>query len=203
MASKFDIANQGLVLVGANTITSFSENTTESKVANQLYDTVKNNLLTRCRWRFASKQVQISYDSTAPLARWESKHSVPFDALIIHTLSVGDNIIQYDRYGDYVFNDANSTDTVIADYTFSPAETELPDYFIQCLVFELASLFAGAIARNDTLSELYNKRAATQLALAKNIDSQAQTTKRVDVNRFRDRRNRTSLSGVSAVVSES
>ena len=64
-------------------------------------------------------------------------------------------------------------------------------------------MFAGAIARNDTLSELYNKRALTQLALAKNIDSQAQTTRRVDVNRFRDRRNRTAISGVTAVVSES
>lgn len=203
MASKFDICNQALVLVGANTITSFSENTTESKVANQLYETVLNNLLTRCRWRFASKQIQISYDATAPLGRWESKHAVPADALIIHTVTVSDSIIKFDRYGDYIYSDANSTDTVIADYTFSPNESDLPDYFIQCLVFELASLFAGAIARNDTLSELYNKRALTQLALAKNIDSQAQTTRRVDVNRFRDRRNRTAISGVTAVVSES
>ena len=202
MASKFDIANQGLVLVGANTITSFSENTTESKVASQLYETTLNTLLTRCRWRFATKQVQLSYDSTAPLGRWNSKHTLPADALIIHTISVSDNIIQYDRYNTYIYSDADATDTVIADYTSSVTESELPEYFIQSLVFELASLFAGAIARNDTLSELYNKRAATQLALAKNIDSQAQTTKRVDVNRFRDRRNRTSLSGVSAVVSD-
>jgi hypothetical protein len=34
--TKFDICNKALVLVGANTITSFTQNTTESKVANQL-----------------------------------------------------------------------------------------------------------------------------------------------------------------------
>ncbi|MEK9693259.1 MAG: hypothetical protein VW235_10045 [Rhodospirillaceae bacterium] len=199
MASKFDICNQALVLVGANTITSFSQNTTESKVANQLYENTLNTLLTRCRWRFASKQIQLSYDSTAPLGRWNSKHSVPADALIINTVTVDDNIIQYDRYNDYIFSDADSTDTVIADYTYSPSETNLPAYFIQSLVFELASLFAGAIARNDNLSNLYNQRAIAQLAIARNIDSQAQTTRRVDVNRFRDRRNRTAISNVNAV----
>ena len=31
--SKFDICNKAMVLVGANTISSFTENTTESKVA--------------------------------------------------------------------------------------------------------------------------------------------------------------------------
>ena len=52
--SKFDICNKALVLVGANTITSFNESTTESKVANNLYESTLENLLTRCRWRFAS-----------------------------------------------------------------------------------------------------------------------------------------------------
>ena len=200
MASKFDICNQALVLVGANTITSFSENTTESKVASQLYETTLNTLLTRCRWRFATKQVQLSYDSTAPLGRWNSKHTLPADALIIHTISVSDNIIQYDRYNTYIYSDADATDTVIADYTSSVTESELPEYFIQSLVFELASLFAGAIARNDNLSELYNRRAITSLAIARNVDSQAQTTRRVDVNRFRDRRNRGSIGNINAVV---
>jgi len=200
MASKFDICNQALVLVGANTITSFSENTTESKVASQLYETTLNTLLTRCRWRFATKQVQLSYDSTAPLGRWNSKHTLPADALVIHTISVSDNIIQYDRYNTYIYSDADATDTVIADYTSSVTESELPEYFIQSLVFELASLFAGAIARNDNLSELYNRRAITSLAIARNVDSQAQTTRRVDVNRFRDRRNRGAIGNINAVV---
>ena len=58
--SKFDICNKAMVLVGANTITSFNQSTTESKVANNLYESTLENLLTRCRWRFASKQKQLS-----------------------------------------------------------------------------------------------------------------------------------------------
>jgi len=66
------------------------------------------------------------------------------------------------------------------------------------MVFELASLFAGSIARNDSLSQLYQQRAIAQIAIAKSTDSQAQTTKRMDVNRIRNRRNRTSLTNLNA-----
>ena len=196
--SKFDICNKALVLVGANTISSFTQNTTESKVANQLYESTLENLLTRCRWRFASKQAQLSKNSSNPDARYDSSYALPSDAHIIHTVTVGDDIIKYDRYGQNLFTNTTSSDTVIADYTFQPSESIFPPYFKQTLVFELASLFAGAIARNDQLSELYHKRSIAQLAIAKATDGQAQTTRRLNVDRFRNVRNRTALNDITA-----
>ena len=194
--SKFDICNKAMVLVGANTISSFTQNTTESKVASQLYEATLENLITRCRWRFASKQSQLSKNTTNPDARYESSYALPNDALVIHTVTVGDDVIKYDRYGQNLFTDTTSSDIVIADYTFQPSESDFPPYFKQTLVFELASLFAGAIARNDQLSELYHKRGIAQLAIAKGLDAQAQTTRRMEVERFRNTRNHTALSGI-------
>ena len=187
--SKFDICNQALVLVSANTITSFNDNNTESKVANQLYESTLKNLLTRCRWRFATKQQQLSRDTTAPTARYDAKYPLPADALVINTVTISDNVITYDRYENEIYCDATSTDIVVADYTFRPNEADFPPYFTSALVFELASLFAGAIARNDSLSQLYQSRAVVAMAQAKSQDSQAQTTRRVEVDRFRNRRN--------------
>lgn len=196
--SKFDICNQALVLVGANTITSFSQNTTESIVANQLYETTLEDLLTKCRWRFASKQIQLSKNTTNPDARYESSYALPSDAIIIHTITVSDQVIIYDRYGQNIFTNTTSSDTVIADYTFQPSESIFPPYFAKVLVFELASLFAGAIARNDQLANLYAQRAVAQLQQAKSIDSQAQTTRRANVDRFRNVRNRSALNDITA-----
>ena len=196
--SKFDICNQALVLVGANTITSFSQNTTESIVANQLYETTLEDLLTKCRWRFASKQIQLSKNTTNPDARYESSYALPSDAIIIHTVTVSNQVIIYDRYGQNIFTNTTSSDTVIADYTFQPSESIFPPYFAKVLVFELASLFAGAIARNDQLSNLYSARAVAQLQQAKAIDSQAQTTRRVQVDRFRNVRTRSALNDITA-----
>lgn len=194
--SKFDICSKALVLVGANTIASFTESTTESKVASQLYESTLENLLTRCRWRFASKQAQLSKNSADPTARYESSYALPSDAFIVHTVTVADDVIKYDRYGTNIFTNTSSTDTVIADYTFQPSESDFPPYFKQTLVFELASLFAGAIARNDQLSELYHKRAIAQMAIAKATDSQAQTSRGLELKRFRNIRNLTALSGI-------
>jgi hypothetical protein len=196
--SKFDICNKALVLVGANVISSFTQNSTESIVANQLYESTLEDLLTRCRWRFATKQVQLSKNTDNPDARYESSYALPSDAFMIHTVTVSDNVIIYDRYGQNIFTNTTSSDIVIADYTFQPSESIFPPYFKQALVFELASLFAGSIVRNDQLSIMYEARASRQLSVAKSIDAQAQTTKRVDVNRFRNTRNRTSSNNITA-----
>ena len=187
--SKFDICSRALVLVSANTITSFNDNNTESKVANQIYESTLKNLLTRCRWRFETKQQKLSRDTTAPTARYDAKYPLPADALVINTVTISDNVITYDRYENEIYCDATSTDIVVADYTFRPNEADFPPYFTSALVFELASLFAGAIARNDSLSQLYQSRAVVAMAQAKSQDSQAQTTRRVEVDRFRNRRN--------------
>ena len=187
--SKFDICSRALVLVGANTVASFTENTTESKVSGQLYESTLKNLLTKCRWRFAAKQQQLSRDTTEPTARFDAKYPLPADALIINTITISDNVIKYDRYENDIYCDATTSDIVVADYTFRPNEADFPPYFTSALVFELASLFAGAIARNDSLSQLYQNRAIVQMAQAKSQDSQAQTSRKVDTDRYRNRRN--------------
>ena len=199
--SKFDICSKALVLVGANTITSFSENTTESKVANQLYESTLENMLTRSRWRFASKQSQLSRHADAPTARWSAKYPVASGTLLMHTVTVNDNVIEFDRYEDNVLCDASTSDVVVADYTFQPSEANFPPYFKQALVFELASLFAGAIARNDGLSNLYQNRAIAKLAIARSQDSQAQTSRKIDTTRFRNRRNSGAMGTIKATVS--
>jgi hypothetical protein len=192
--SKFDICSKALV-------TSFSENTTESKVASQLYESTLENMLTRSRWRFASKQSQLSRHADAPTARWSAKYPVASGTLLMHTVTVNDNVIEFDRYEDNVLCDASASDVVVADYTFQPSEANFPPYFKQALVFELASLFAGAIARNDSLSQLYQNRAIAQLAIARAQDSQAQTNRKIDTSRFRSRRNSGAMGTIKATVS--
>ena len=203
MVSKIDICNQGLVLIGANTIASFTDNTTESKVANQLYETTLRSMLTKARWRFATKQAQLSKLATNPLDKWDSAYQIPNDAILIHTLTVSDNVIVFDRYNEELFTNTGTSDTVVCHYTYQPHEAEFPDYFTQALVFELASLFAGAIARNDNLSILYQKRAQQQLVLARSMESQTQTTRKLNTSLLIEVRNRGTADGIRAVVPSS
>ena len=203
MVSKIDICNQGLVLIGANLIASFTDNTVESKVANQLYETTLRSLLTKARWRFATKQAQLTKLSTDPLDKWDSAYQIPNDAILIHTVTVSDNVIVFDRYNEELYTNTSSSDVVVCHYTFQPHEKEFPDYFTQAVVFELASLFAGAIARNDQLSMLYQKRGQQQLVLARSMESQTQTTRKLNTSLLIEVRNRGTADGIRAVVPSS
>jgi len=203
MVSKIDICNQGLVLIGANTIASFTDNTVESKVSNQLYETTLRSMLTKARWRFATKQAQLAKLATDPLDKWDSAYQIPNDVILIHTVTVSDNVIVYDRYGEELFTNTGTNDTVVCHYTYQPHEQEFPDYFTQALVFELASLFAGAIARNDQLSVLYAQRAQRQLVVARSMESQTQTTRKLNTTLLIEVRNRGTANGIRAVVPSS
>ena len=58
--SAIDIVSRALVLIGAEPITSFTENTTEALVANNMYEDAVRTSLSSARWRFATQQAQLS-----------------------------------------------------------------------------------------------------------------------------------------------
>tara|TARA_R100001015_G_C4604904_1_gene159925 strand:- start:299 stop:922 length:624 start_codon:yes stop_codon:yes gene_type:complete len=203
--TKIDICARALVMIGANPITSFSDGTTESTVASNLYlDTVKN-MLSSYRWRFASKQGQLSRLTDVPDHKWDSAYQLPSDLVGLHGIFVNDMSIKFERYGDMVYNDATSTDKVFADYTFydetsSNPEQFFPPYFIFLLELSLASIFGYAVAQNNALSDSLELKAQRQLAIAKNLDAQQRTSSRLRVTRFANTRNSSGTSGIEGTV---
>ena len=203
--TKIDICARALVMIGANPITSFADGTTESTVASNLYlDTVKNTL-SSYRWRFASKQAQLSRLTDAPDHKWDAAYQLPSDLVGLHGVFVNDIPIKFERYGDMVYNDATSTDKVYIDYTFydesaTNPEEFFPPYFIFLLELSLASIFGYAVAQNNALSDSLEGKAQRQLAIAKNLDAQQRTSSRLRVTRFANTRNSTGASSIEGTV---
>jgi len=183
--SAIDIAARALTLVGANPITSFDDVSTEALIANNMYEDMARAALVNTRWRFATNQAQLNLLSDAPTGRYDRAYQLPSDMLMLHALTVNDNIIEYAIYGDKVFTDTSTSDAVIADYTFRADELGWPSYFTLAVEYQLASVFASSIARDDTLTKLMDQKADFLMAKARNLDSQQQTTARLVVNRFK------------------
>ena len=205
--TDIDICARALIMIGAEPITSFVDGTTESKVASNLYtDTIKN-LISNYRWRFASKQSQLSRLTDAPDAIWDSAYQLPADMLTLHTVLVNDRPIKYNRYGDMAYCNATSRDKVFADYTYydegltNPAIL-FPAYFIYTAELTLASLFAFSVAQNTELSVALENKAGRQLAISRNLDSQQNTTKKFTTSRFINNRNNKSSSQIEGIVEE-
>jgi len=182
--SSIDIASRALVLIGANPITSFDSSSTEALVASNLYEDTIRASLSMARWRFATEQAVLNQLSDTPTGRFDIAHQLPSDLLILHAVTVNDNRIEYTVYGDKVFSNSTSQDSLIADYTFRADEINFPSYFTLAVEYSLASMFATSIARDDGLMKIMEEKARILMAQARNLDSQQQTTRKHTTSRF-------------------
>lgn len=182
--TDIDICARALIMIGAQPITSFDDGTTEATVAANLYEDTVRDLLSRHRWRFATGQVQLSRLSDAPDARWDAAYQLPADMLVLHGVTISDDNIAYDRYQDMVYCNATAEDLVYADYTFRASEDLWPPYFTTGVQYQLASIFAYSVAAQEGLANMFEQRSLRHMTMARTIDSQSQTTRRLNVQRF-------------------
>ncbi len=182
--SDIDIASRALVLIGAEPITSFTAQTTEATVANAIYEDMVRTTLCSSRWRFATNQAELNLLTAVPTGRYDRAHQLPADLLMLHAVTVNDAVIEYNVYGDKVFSDSTTTDTLIADYTFRQTEEFFPSYFVMAVAYGLAQVFATSIARDGSLTQTMATLADAAMRKARSVDSQQQTSRKLITGRF-------------------
>ena len=182
--TPLDICSRALILIGAEPISSFDDGTTEATVAVNMYEDVVQAALVNSRWRFATNQKIINRLTDAPTGRYDHAYQLPTDMIMLHGATENGNLIEYQVYGDKLFSDTTETDTVIVDYSFRASEVDFPSYFTLSVEFSLAIIFATSIARDSGLASLMTERAELSMAKARSLDSQQQTTRKLETSRF-------------------
>lgn len=88
MASVVEIVNRALGKLGAETITSLADNTTNARAFNASYAIVRDAELRRHRWRFSIKRASLPALSTAPVSGiYKLQFQLPSDCLRILDVS--------------------------------------------------------------------------------------------------------------------
>ena len=182
--SPLDICSRSLILIGAEPISSFDDGSTEALVCVNLYEDLVRTSLTNTRWRFATNQQVLNRLTNEPTGRYDQAYQLPTDSIMVHALTVNDNNIDYQLYGDKAFANTSTADVVIADYTFRVSEIHFPSYFTIAVTFSLAVVLATSIARDASLAQLMTVRADGAMAKARSLDSQQQTTRVLETTRF-------------------
>ena len=183
------------MLVGANPITSFEDGTTEAMITSNLYEDIVRGDLSSYRWRFAIKQAVLNRLVDAPTGRWDAAYQLPSDFLIVNAVTIADKAVDYDIYGDNIYVDAGTDETLVIDYTFRPDEADWPPHFVLLVEYHMANILAASLARDPGLAGLMGDQYSVQNLRARNIDSQQQTTRRMTVNRFLEGTGRRSTRG--------
>ena len=93
--SAIDVCSRALILVGAQPITSFEDDTSEALIAGNMYEDIARSNLVGTRWRFATDQAVLNRLTDIPTGRFNSANQLPADYLMVHAVTVNDNLIEY------------------------------------------------------------------------------------------------------------
>jgi hypothetical protein len=103
---------------------------------------------------------------------------------MLHAITINDLNLEYNVYGNKIYSNATANEVVVADYTYRAGEQDFPSYFTLAVEYALAAAFALAIARDEQLATMFEKKAAQLMQQAKTLDSQQQTTRKLVTSRF-------------------
>jgi len=163
--AAISICSNALVLIGDNPISSFDEEGTGAKVANNFYETSLKAKLGEYTWNFATKQKKLTKLSETPLNKWDYMYQLPSDH--IRTITVYPHS-DYEILEDKIYS---STDDLELDYIYRVDESFFPPLFREMLELYLAAKWAIPVTENATNAATYLDFHMKALKKAKTVDS--------------------------------
>ena len=173
MATSIEICSNALNLIGHGSIASFTDGGAGANIADALYETTYEDLLSQHRWRFASAKVTLAQLTATPVNTWDYAYQLPADYIIATTVYPN---MDYEIYEDKLHTNSQTVDL---DYVYKAPEAEMPAYFQRILEYLLASVFAIAITDNSNKAEEYRRMFDYNLRRARFTDSQSRPTKAI------------------------
>lgn len=176
MASKIDLISNALILIGDLPITSLTGNARAQVVSSKLYDNVVQAELSKYRWGFARKKLQLSKSAVSPVGtEFSTQYALPSD--LIQFIKVNPPI-NYQiltstingATGSYIQTDYSGD--LYCDYIHNISEANFPAYFAKLIEYALARDFALAIRDSATVKTAMSEEYLNASRMARYTDSQ-------------------------------
>lgn len=168
MTTDVEICTTALLMIGADEINSFVDETREAKLCASLYPVFRDDMLQSHPWRFAIGQFELNKLVNVPLFGFANAFQLPANYLRL----IGKDQPQFRHkiFEDKLYADANG---VKISYQFAPNETTFPSYFVKLLEYELAKVLSVSLLEDEGKATLYERLYKDQLLKARNLDSQS------------------------------
>ncbi len=181
MANDADIkiCAAALQLIGADEITSFTDENREARVCAAIYDNLKKNTLQEHNWRFSIRQEALSKLSATPLFEFKYAYQLPTDFL--RFIGKQNPEIKHQIFENKIYTDA---DSLFINMQYDVSAQYFPAYFTHLLTLKLCSLLSISLLEDVNKSKIFLEAIATQNIMARNIDSQNNTISALNNNVF-------------------
>ncbi len=188
--SKVQIANLALMHVGEKSITSFTDGSNAANTINQVYDVVRDAVLTDHPWNFAVKRVIPSLDATAPVYGFTYRFDLPTDYLRL--LEIDENP-EYKISGLFIECDVNPIK--IKYIAKNDTAIEYDPLFVQALALRLSSTICERLTQSSTLSKELFENYLKAISAAKSVDAQSDYPDNIEADLWLDSRLKGTSSG--------
>jgi len=190
MASKVDIANEALLMLGANSITSFTDNDSNEVLVNRFFDGERDAVLRSHRWNCAITTANLASLATAPIIDWAFKFTLPTDPYCLRVLDVrtvsGDIKLDHAIQGRELLTEESTVDIT---YIQRLEDATLFDALLhQAIVFRIAWKLAYPITRSHTVMSQMGAMFESIVREARTIDSQEGTPETIVTDALTDLR---------------
>ena len=190
MASKVDLANEALLLLGSNTITSFTDNDSNAVLVNRFFPSERDAVLRSHRWNCAITTANIASLADTPIIDWEYKFTLPTDPYCLRVLDVrtvtGDIRLDHEIHGRELLTEESTVDITYIQRLEDT--TQFDSLLYQALVFRMAWKLAFPIMRSHTVMGQMGQMYEAVVREARTIDSQEGTPETIDTGTLSDLR---------------
>ena len=173
MASAVSICSNALLMVGAQTINSFDGDLSDrQRLAANLYETVRDYVLSSHPWNTCIKRVQLNPDVGAPLYDYAQQYSLPVDFLRL--MSVGEAGLEADYRIESSKILCDSIPLKLRYIWKNTNEATWTPLLVMSVTLAMRAVLAYPITQSTSLEQLIDQAIAGTLKTARTIDSQDQ-----------------------------
>lgn len=165
--AAIDIANDALMLLGNNSISSLSGTSEAAKLCNQFYQRAVDATLRAYTWNCATtRSAQLSASSTSPSFGFDYKYALPADCLRV--LSMQDESYVFKVENGYLMTDEAEAYIL---YIKRIAAGDMDSLLAETVAARLAATIAFALTNSPSIAEAMWKLYKDKLDEAQTVDA--------------------------------
>lgn len=171
--TKTDIVSLAVMLLGHKPIITLDNADDLVISASQAYDVLLPSVLSTGNWRFSMTIQQLSLSPIIPPVDtgWQNVYYLPSGYL--KNIRIIPNNYVYDIYANgLIYTNWGTQTPVYMEYAFLPDPSQLPGYFINYFIYEIAIFLALSNAQKPDYYSVLESKRVYQLAIAAATDCQ-------------------------------
>lgn len=183
--SAVSTCNIGLLALGEDPITSFSDNNKRAILCSARYDQTRRSILRASPWNCAMKQASLPASATAPLFTYSNFYPLPVDFLRLNSLPENDQavyeVMNLLGTGAGIATDEGAPLDVL--YNFDLIDpTQFDPLLVETIGYAVGAVLAIPLGRDKALKQLMESERDGRLSIARLAGSQENSPKEWDVD---------------------